>query len=63
MENKKLYGVYASTADITYIMEDTFIDGEVKSTEVVGFVYGNEEDNTEVLNQFKGKLKAEYQEV
>lgn len=60
MENKKLYGVYASTADITYIMEDTFINGEVKSTEVVGFVYGNEEDNTEVLNQFKGKLKAEF---
>ena len=60
MENKKLYGVYASTADITYIMEDTFIDGEVKSTEVVGFVYGNEEDNTDVLKQFTGKLKAEF---
>lgn len=60
MENKKLYGVYASTADITYIMEDTFIDGEVKSTEVVGFVYGNEEDNTEILKQFTGKLKAEF---
>lgn len=60
MENKKLYGVYASTADITYIMEDTFIDGEVKSTEVVGFIYGNEEDNTDVLKQFTGKLKAEF---
>lgn len=60
MENKKLYGVYASMADITYIMEDTFINGEVKSTEVVGFVYGNEEDNTDVLKQFTGKLKAEF---
>lgn len=32
MENKKIYGVYANTADITYIMEDTFNnDGEVKA--------------------------------
>lgn len=60
MENKKLYGVYANTADITYIMEDTFVDGELKSTEVVGFVYGNEEGNTEVLKQFTGKLKADF---
>ena len=60
MENKKVYGVYANTADITYIMKDTFVDGELKSTEVIGFVYGNEEENTEVLNQFSGKLKAEF---
>lgn len=60
MENKKVYGVYAENADITFIMEDTFNNEELKSTEVVGFVYGNEEENMDVLNRFKGKLKAEF---
>ena len=62
MENKKLYGVYAHTADITYIMQDTFIGEELTSTEVIGFVFGNYEDSTEVLKQYSGKLKAEFQE-
>lgn len=58
---EKLYGAYAEKHDITFIMIDTFDSaGEVKSSEVVGFVFGNEEDNTEVLKQFCGKLKAEF---
>ena len=63
MKKKKIYGVYANTADITYIMEDTFIGEELESTEVIGFVFGNYEDNTKVLKQYSGKIKAEFQEV
>lgn len=60
-ETKKIYGAYAEKHGITFIMIDTFDSaGEVKSSEVVGFVFGNEEDNTEVLKQFSGKLKAEF---
>ncbi len=60
MENKKIYGVYANTADITYIMEDIFVGKELESTEVIGFVFGNYEDNAEMLKQYSGKLKAEF---
>ena len=61
VENKNIYGVYAEKQDITFIMEDTFDgDGEIKSTEVIGFVYGNEENNIEVLKEYSGNLKAEF---
>lgn len=56
-----IYGAYAEKHDITFIMEDTFdSDGELVSTEVVGFVFGNEEDNEEVLKKFRGSLRAEF---
>ena len=56
-----IYGLYSEMGDITFIMSDTFDEnGEIKSTEVVGFVYGNEVDNSEILDQYTGGLKAEY---
>lgn len=58
---EKIYGVYAETEDITFIMKDILDNNEdVLSTEVIGFVYGNEIDNQKVLGQYIGKLKAEF---
>ena len=34
--------------------------GEIESTEVIGFVYGNETDNPEILERYIGKLKADF---
>ena len=60
-ETTKIYGAYAEEHDITFIMIDTFDgDGELKSTEVTGFVYGNEKDNLELLKKYSGKFKAEF---
>ena len=56
-----IYGTYAPSTDITFILRDTFNEkGECISTEVVGFVYGNEEDNMEILMENIGGLKAEF---
>ena len=54
-----VFTTYAAEADMTFIMSDMLdSDGEVKSTEVLGWYYGgpNEEDT----KTFIGKLKAEY---
>ena len=55
----KIYGAYSESSDITFVMKD-YIDGDGKiiSTEVVGFIYGNEVDNEEILRENIGKLKA-----
>lgn len=56
---KELYAVYAESADMTFVMEETYTEkGELISTECVGFYYG---EPTEKDTQFfKGKLKANY---
>ena len=56
---KELYGVYAPNWDITFVMEDTTDqNGEIVSTECVGWYYG---EPTDVDNEtFKGKLKVRY---
>lgn len=45
--------VYAETADITYIMEETRVGGEPKATECVGWYYGkpNPEDTMKYSNR------------
>lgn len=56
---KEIYGVYSNEADMTFILEDVYDDdGEILSTECVGFYHGepNDEDNA----YFTGKLKAEF---
>ena len=56
---KELFAVYAREYDMTFIMEETTDkNGELISTECVGFYYGepSEEDN----KYFKGKLKANF---
>lgn len=55
-----IYGTYAADSDITFIMFDVFHDNEVSITEVLGFVYGNETENNEVLYKYIGELRAEF---
>lgn len=55
-----VYGTYAADSDITFVMIDIFHGSELVSTEVSGFIYGNEEKNKELLIQQIGKLKAEF---
>lgn len=56
-----IYGAYAEQHDITFIMRDIInYNNDVKSTEVIGFVYGNEVNNTIAMEKFSGKLKAEF---
>lgn len=58
MEEKKIYTCQARNDDITFIMEDTYKDGEIVSTEVKGFYYG--EPDEEATKQFYGDLKATF---
>lgn len=58
---KEIYGAYSASNDITFIMTDTFDDdGNILSTEVTGFIYGNEENNMVALQKFNGNIKAEF---
>ena len=54
-----IYPVYSSTHDITFIMEDLCDDsGNVVSTEVIGFYYGEPDEQATEL--FRGSLKARF---
>ena len=55
---KTVYTVYAPNNDMTFIMEDTYNNNEVISTECVGWYLG--EPNDEATQKFIGKLKAEF---
>ena len=55
---EEVYGTYAPDTDITFIMTDYYMGEELIQTRVVGFVYGNEVDNMDVLMQFNGNLMA-----
>lgn len=51
--------VYAPKADITFLMEEVRDEnGELVSTECVGWYYG--EPDEDATKTFRGKLKAEY---
>lgn len=55
---KEIYAVY-SQADMTFVMEDTYNDnGDVVSTECVGFYYGEPDEKS--TEYFVGKLKADF---
>lgn len=63
-ETKRIvYGVYAPTHDMTFIMEDILADGKIISTEVIGFCFSNEVENLDyILERSKSrKLKAEFE--
>lgn len=54
-----VYNIYSSEGDMTFIMKDTYDeDGELLSTECIGWYYG--EPTAEDNITFAGKLKAEY---
>lgn len=58
MKEKKLESCYCPSYDITFIMEETYKDGEIISSEVKGFYYGEpDEESTEYFN---GKRKCKY---
>lgn len=59
MEEKKLESCYSPSYDITFILEETYKDGEIISSEVKGFYYG--EPDEEATEYFNGKLKATYE--
>lgn len=56
-----VYGTYAADTDITFVMVDIYHNNEVTITEVLGFTYGNEVKNTELLLEQIGKLRAEFE--
>lgn len=63
---EEIYTAYAPQNDITFIMRDTFRiidkathDGELCSTSVIGWYYG--EPNEENTQYYKGKLIATYE--
>ena len=55
---KDVYAVYAPSADISFIMCDEYENGELISTEVIGWYYGepNEDDDC----TYAGITKAEF---
>lgn len=54
--NKIVYGVYASGEDMTFIIEDTWENDKLISTEVKGFYFGK--PNETGTKTFYGNLKA-----
>lgn len=55
-----VYGTYAADTDITFVMVDIYHNNEIAITEVLGFTYGNEVKNTELLLKQIGELRAEF---
>lgn len=55
---KEIYTLYSAEGDMTFIMEDTYVNGEIVSTEMKGFYCG--EPETAATKQYYGGLKAEY---
>ena len=58
MKVKEKYTVYAREADITYIMQDTYKNGEYTGTECIGFHYGEPYEKS--IEDFSGSLKAKF---
>ena len=58
MVKKEKYTIYAPNGDITFIMQDTYRNGEFRSTEVIGFHYGEPYEKS--IEDFGGKRKAKF---
>ena len=59
MKNTKLRTCYAQSDDMTFICREEYdADGNAISTEVVGFYYGEPED--ELTKIYADNLRAEY---
>lgn len=57
----KIYEIYSKESDITFILEDTFLNDELISTELKGFYFGEPTKfDTQV---FYGQLKADYKNL
>ena len=53
-----VYTTYAPDTDITFIMRDTFEQGCVKRSEVVGWYHGEPDEGAAA--EYIGKMVAEY---
>lgn len=53
----EIYTVYADFSDMSFIMEDTYKDDKLISTEVKGFYYGEPKDD--YTKEYYGELKAD----
>lgn len=55
---KNIENVYCKSTDITFIMEHTYVNNELKKIEVKGFYFGepNEEDTKEFYNKISAKF-------
>lgn len=58
MKKRVIYTTFAPDTDITFIMEDIYVNDECISTEIKGFYYGAADE--QATTKFYGKLKAEY---
>lgn len=58
MTTNERYTVFAKEGDMTFIMQDTYKNGEYISTECIGFHYGEPCENS--IKVFSGKLKAKF---
>ena len=64
MKSETIYTVYSQESDMTFIMKDTEAFNyelgvyELASTEVIGFYFG--EPDEETTEKYIGKLKAEF---
>lgn len=54
----EFYTTYAAKTDMTFIMRTMFCNGEAKEEEVVGWYYG--EPNEDSTAFYIGKLKARF---
>lgn len=55
-----IYTVYSKESDLTFIMEDTYNNDDLVSTEVKGFYYGEPKDK--FTKEYYGELKADLSE-
>ena len=59
MSVQKIYGIYAPSHDITFVMKETYDDdGNPEKLAVTGFYYGEPEDQSNL--DFDGDLEAEF---
>jgi hypothetical protein len=59
MSVTKIYGVYAPSHDITFVMRETYNDkGDPEKLAVTGFYFGEPEDQSNI--DFDGDLEAEF---
>ena len=58
MRTTEIITTYAPDTDITFILIETYQNEDPISTEVVGFYYG--QPNEEDTERYIGNLKAEY---
>ena len=55
---KEIEAVYSESGNRTFIMENTYVGGELKSMKVVGWYWGEPSDD--LTEEYRGKRVAYY---